>query len=54
VGALGAGLLADGFGMRVAIAAVAALTFCSGLLVGWRMPETHGTGAVRARESDPF
>ena len=40
VGALLAGVLADLLGMSWAIAAVAALTFMSGLQVAWRMPET--------------
>jgi MFS family permease len=41
VGALMAGALADAFGVPVAIEAVAWLTVLSGLLVAWRMPETH-------------
>jgi MFS family permease len=40
VGALVAGLLADLFGMALAIGAVAILTFLSGVQVAWRMPET--------------
>jgi MFS family permease len=40
IGALVAGVLADIFGMATAIGAVAMLTFLSGLLVAWRMPET--------------
>lgn len=40
VGALMAGVLADLFGMSAAIAAIALLTFLSGGLVAWRMPET--------------
>lgn len=40
VGALMAGVLADAFGMAWAIGAVAVLTFLSGLLAAWRMPET--------------
>jgi MFS family permease len=47
VGALGAGLIADALGMRAAIGAVALLTLCSGVLVGWRMPETMGAVAGR-------
>lgn len=39
-GALAAGVLADLFGMSAAIAAIAALTLGSGLMVAWRMPET--------------
>ena len=45
VGGLLAGTLADLFGMRPAIVAVAALTGLSGLLVAWRMPETLGQSA---------
>lgn len=41
VGALVAGLLADLFGVRAAIWAVAALTAASGTLVAFRMYETH-------------
>jgi MFS family permease len=45
-GALIAGVLADGFGMRTAIGAVAALTMASGILAASRMPETlHGQPA---------
>jgi MFS family permease len=40
VGALVAGVLADMFSMATAIGAVAMLTFVSGMLVVWRMPET--------------
>ena len=40
VGGVLAGTLADAFGMRAAIGAVAVLTLLSGLLVVWRMPET--------------
>ena len=40
VGALLAGVLADVFSLPVAIGAVAALTAASGVLVGFRMPET--------------
>lgn len=40
IGALMAGVLADLFSMPTAIAAVALLTFASGLLVAVRMPET--------------
>jgi MFS family permease len=40
-GALMAGLVADRFGMHAAIAAVAALTFASGLVVAVRMRETR-------------
>jgi len=41
VGALSAGVLADVFGMGVAILAVAAATAASGLLVAIQLPETH-------------
>jgi len=41
VGALLTGILADAFGIREAIWTVAALTAASGLLVAWRMYETH-------------
>ena len=40
VGAVLAGLLADAFGMRLAIWAIAALTLASGLVVALRMYET--------------
>jgi MFS family permease len=40
VGALLAGALADGFGMRAAIGAVGVLTLASGTLAAARMPET--------------
>jgi len=40
VGALGAGMLADLFGLSAAMWAVAALTFGSGALAALRMPET--------------
>jgi hypothetical protein len=45
VGALAAGLLADAFGITTAIAAVAALTAASGLIVAARMYEIHPTPA---------
>lgn len=48
VGALVTGILADAFGVREAIWAVAALTAVSGLVVAVRMYETHPP-AVRAR-----
>jgi MFS family permease len=47
VGALTAGLLADAFGMGVAIAAIGVLTTVSGLIVAVHMPETLPN--VRAR-----
>lgn len=40
VGALLTGVLADLFGMSLAIAVIALLTLASGLVVLWRMPET--------------
>ncbi len=40
-GAIGAGFLADFFGVPVAIFAVGLLTLSSGALVAWRMPETR-------------
>jgi MFS family permease len=40
VGALVAGALADGFGMRIAIGSVGVLTLASGALAAARMPET--------------
>ena len=43
VGAVMAGVIADAFGMRAAIGAVAALTAASGAWVGLRMPETLKT-----------
>jgi MFS family permease len=43
VGALLAGVLADAFGMKVAIATVGALTVASGMLAAVRMPETLHT-----------
>ena len=48
VGALLAGVLADLFGIRVAITAVAALTALSGLVVAVRMYETHHRPPVRS------
>ncbi|MEN3298229.1 MFS transporter [Pseudonocardia sp.] len=41
VGALAAGLLADAFGIPVAVWVIAALTAASGLIVAGRMYETH-------------
>ncbi|MGI8618716.1 MAG: MFS transporter [Gemmatimonadaceae bacterium] len=40
VGAVLAGVIADSFGMDWAIGVVALLTFASGIVVVWRMPET--------------
>jgi MFS family permease len=42
LGALMSGIIADLLGMRAAIQVVAALTLLSGLLVAFRMRETHG------------
>ncbi len=47
VGAITAGVLADAFGIPVAVWAVAALTGASGLLVAARMYETHPRTASR-------
>jgi MFS family permease len=41
VGALLTGLLADAWGIRPAVWAVAGLTALSGAVVAWRMYETH-------------
>jgi len=49
VGALLTGVLADVFGVRDAIWAVAGLTAASGLLVAWRMYETHPRADRRGR-----
>jgi MFS family permease len=46
VGALLAGVVADAFGIRVAIALVAAVTFGSGLVAALRMKETHRAQAL--------
>jgi MFS family permease len=48
VGALTAGLLADAFGIRAAVWAIAALTAASGLLVAVRMYETRPTTTSQA------
>ncbi len=60
VGALLAGVLADAYGIRAAVWAVAALTAASGLVVAVRMYETHPRAARRtdarrtdARRTDP-
>jgi MFS family permease len=47
VGALLTGLLADTFGVREAIIAIAALTAASGIVVGMRMYETHPREGAR-------
>jgi predicted MFS family arabinose efflux permease len=49
VGALFAGLLADRFGLQVAVLATAALTAASGLSLWRRMP-----GPARAQDSAPM
>ena len=49
IGALLAGVTADIFGMRPAILLVAALTAASGLVVAWRMYETHPRDGNSAR-----
>jgi MFS family permease len=41
VGAIVAGVAADALGLGSALGVVAALTFASGLVVAWRMRETH-------------
>ena len=46
VGAVLTGILADAFGLRTAIWAVAALTAASGLIVATRMYETHDAAAA--------
>jgi MFS family permease len=46
VGALMAGVLADAFGMGVAIGAIGVLTAASGMLVAVRMPETLAKNAL--------
>jgi MFS family permease len=48
VGALTAGLLADAFGIRAAVWAIAALTAASGLIVAARMYETRPTSTAEA------
>ena len=49
VGALLAGVLADAYGIRTAVWAVAALTAASGALVALRMYETHGVAVRHGR-----
>ena len=51
VGALAAGLVADAFGMGVAILAVAVVTAASGVLVGIWMPETHAGNVIAKNHS---
>lgn len=51
VGALYAGLIADGFGLPAAIWAVAALTVVSGVVVACRMYETHPQRATNSSGS---
>jgi MFS family permease len=43
LGAIMAGVIADGFGLSAAVWAIAALTAASGLVVALRMYETHGS-----------
>jgi MFS family permease len=50
VGALLAGVVADALGVRAAVWTVAVLTGLSGLVVAWRMYETHHPAAVAAQE----
>jgi MFS family permease len=52
VGALLAGMLADLFGMGVAILAIAILTVMSGVVVAVRMPETHRPGGDGGAAAD--
>lgn len=52
-GALVAGVLADAFGVRATIWAVAALTAASGFVVLVRMYETHGPAARRRSRDAP-
>ena len=53
VGALVAGVLADDFGMALAIAAIGVLTALSGLIVAIRMPETHYLTSKHSSVSSP-
>ena len=50
-GALLAGVIADAFGMRTAILAVAAITLISGIAVALRMPETAPHAAAASLRS---
>jgi MFS family permease len=49
VGAVVSGMAADRLGMPAAIRIVAVLTIGSGLLVMWRMPETHPSASERSK-----
>jgi MFS family permease len=49
VGAVVSGMAADRLGIPSAIRIVAMLTIGSGLLVMWRMPETHRNASTRSR-----
>jgi MFS family permease len=49
VGAVVSGVAADRLGMPAAIRIVAVLTIGSGLLVMWRMPETHPSASERSK-----
>lgn len=49
VGAIVSGIAADRLGMPAAIRIVAVLTIGSGLLVMWRMPETHPSTSERTK-----
>ena len=53
VGALLSGFLADRFNIPIAILAVGALTFASGLIVARAMRETRSRGVARQRASSP-
>jgi MFS family permease len=53
VGAVLAGVVADLLGVRAAVWVVAALTALSGLVVAWRMYETHPRPAVVPQEEAP-
>ena len=48
VGAILAGVIADAFGIATAIWSVAALTALSGLVVAFRMYETHPSASTLA------
>jgi MFS family permease len=51
VGALLAGLIADAYGLRAAVWAVATITAASGIAVAVRMYETHTDRATNPRRS---
>jgi MFS family permease len=48
IGAIGAGLVADRWGMASAIASVGVLTVATGVLAAARMPETHRVSVLHA------